>query len=70
MRDQHMNPEESVRAMVDCGAEHALATHFGTFHLTDEPIDAPARALEQARATAGVASERFRVLKPGQAWEL
>ena len=41
MRDQHMNPEESVRAFRDCGAELALAHHHGTFHLTDEAIDAP-----------------------------
>jgi len=43
MRDQHMNPEESVRAFADCGAERALAHHYGTFQLTDEPIDAPVR---------------------------
>ncbi len=70
MRDQHMNPEESVRAMMDCGAEQALATHFGTFHLTDEPIDAPLQALEQARAAAGLAPDGFRALRPGQVWEL
>jgi L-ascorbate metabolism protein UlaG (beta-lactamase superfamily) len=70
MHDQHMNPEESVRALADCGAEQALATHFGTFHLTDEPIDAPVQALERARAAAGLAPERFRALQPGQVWEL
>jgi len=70
MREQHMNPEESVRALRDCGAEQALAHHFGTFQLTDEPYDAPAQALETARRDAGVAPERFRMLKPGQVWEL
>jgi L-ascorbate metabolism protein UlaG (beta-lactamase superfamily) len=68
MRDQHMNPEESVRAFLDCGAELALAHHHGTFQLTNEPIDAPEQALTTARAAAGIAAERFRVLKPGQAW--
>ncbi|MPZ55650.1 MAG: MBL fold metallo-hydrolase [Rhizobiales bacterium] len=70
MREQHMNPEEAVRALLDCGAEQALAHHFGTFQLTDEPFDAPAQALETARQSAGVAPERFRALKPGQVWEL
>jgi L-ascorbate metabolism protein UlaG (beta-lactamase superfamily) len=70
MREQHMNPEEAVRAFHDCGAEQALAHHFGTFQLTDEPYDAPAQALTEARQAAGVAPERFRMLKPGEVWEL
>src|SRR5215475_2830670 len=41
MRDQHMNPAESVQALIDCGAELALGHHYGTFQLTDEPFDAP-----------------------------
>ncbi len=70
MRDQHMNPEEAVRAFLDCGAEQALAHHFGTFQLTDEPIDAPVAALAEARAAAGLADERFPALTPGTFLEL
>ena len=69
MRDQHMNPEESVQAFKDSGAEYALAHHFGTFQLTDEAMEAPAEALIAARAAAGIPPERFRMLAPGQAWE-
>jgi L-ascorbate metabolism protein UlaG (beta-lactamase superfamily) len=70
MRDQHMNPEEAVRAFRDCGAEVALAHHHGTFKLTDEAIDAPAIELSRALDAAGIDRERFRVLRPGQAWEI
>jgi L-ascorbate metabolism protein UlaG (beta-lactamase superfamily) len=70
MREQHMNPEEAVRAFGDCGAEQALAHHFGTFQLTDETYDAPVQALGQARDAAGIAAERFRALRPGEVWEL
>jgi L-ascorbate metabolism protein UlaG (beta-lactamase superfamily) len=70
MKDQHMNPEESVKAFLDCGAALALAHHHGTFQLTDEAIDAPEQALIAARAAAGLPAERFRTLKPGQVWEL
>jgi len=70
MREQHMNPEEAVRAFADCGAEQALGHHFGTFQLTDEPYDAPERALVAAREAAGVTPDRFRMLKPGEVWEL
>ncbi len=70
MRDQHMNPEDAVRALADCGAQQALAHHHGTFQLTDEAIDAPELALYAALEKAGVARERFVALKPGQVIEL
>jgi L-ascorbate metabolism protein UlaG (beta-lactamase superfamily) len=70
MREHHMNPQEAVRAFADCGAELALAHHHGTFQLTDEPIDAPPLALNQALLAAEIPHERFRVLTPGQVWEL
>jgi len=70
MRDQHMNPAESVQAFIDCGAEFALAHHHGTFQLTDEAIDAPRLALSEALVDARIPAERFRVLQPGQVWEL
>jgi L-ascorbate metabolism protein UlaG (beta-lactamase superfamily) len=70
MGDQHMNPAESVQALIDCGAEIALAHHYGTFQLTDEPIDAPLVALADALKVAGISPERFRALRPGQMWQL
>ena len=70
MRDQHMNPAESVQALIDCGAEIALAHHYGTFQLTDEPFDAPLVALADALNAAGISAERFRALQPGQVWQL
>ena len=41
MSKQHMNPEEAVRAFTELGARHFVAMHFGTFKLTDEPLDEP-----------------------------
>jgi L-ascorbate metabolism protein UlaG (beta-lactamase superfamily) len=70
MRDMHMNPAESVKALRDCGAQFALGHHYGTFQLTDEAIDAPVRALEAARVEAEIEPERFRLLKPGQFWDV
>jgi L-ascorbate metabolism protein UlaG (beta-lactamase superfamily) len=65
-----MNPAEAVLAFADCGAELALGHHYGTFQLTDEAIDAPVTALAAARAAAGIAPERFRLLQPGEVWQL
>jgi len=70
MREQHMNPAESVQAFLDCGAELALGHHYGTFQLTDEAIDAPLTALANALKVAGIPRERFRTLQPGQVWQL
>ena len=70
MRDQHMNPAESVQAFIDCGAELAFGHHYGTFQLTDEAIDAPLIALAEALKAAGVSPEQFRTLRPGQIWQL
>jgi L-ascorbate metabolism protein UlaG (beta-lactamase superfamily) len=70
MRDQHMNPEDAVKAFADCGAAQALAHHHGTFQLTDEAIDAPRQALNEALEKAGLPAERFVAPYPGQVWEL
>jgi L-ascorbate metabolism protein UlaG (beta-lactamase superfamily) len=41
MSKQHMNPEEATRAFLDLGARSFVAMHWGTFQLTDEPLDEP-----------------------------
>jgi L-ascorbate metabolism protein UlaG (beta-lactamase superfamily) len=70
MRDQHMNPADAVQAFRDLGAEMALGHHYGTFQLTDEAIDAPEIALAAERQAAGISPAQFRLLKPGETWEL
>ncbi len=70
MRDQHMNPEEAVKALADCGAQQGFAHHHGTFQLTDEAIDAPVIALHAALDAAGVPREKFVAAQPGQVFEL
>jgi N-acyl-phosphatidylethanolamine-hydrolysing phospholipase D len=55
----HLNPEEAVRAALDLGARAAVGMHFGTFDLSDEPVDEPsARFLAEARAR-GLGSSAF-----------
>ena len=70
MKDQHMNPSDAVKALADCGAQEALAHHHGTFQLTDEAIDAPVMALDEALKQAKIPPERFAALKPGQVYEI
>ncbi|HVU34640.1 MAG TPA: MBL fold metallo-hydrolase [Opitutaceae bacterium] len=66
MAPMHMNPEEAVRLHRDVGARLSVAMHWGTFQLTDEARDEPVKALETARAAAGVSPAEFRVIDAGQ----
>jgi L-ascorbate metabolism protein UlaG (beta-lactamase superfamily) len=50
MKPVHMNPEEALAAFRDLGAAHMLPMHWGTFDLTDEPIDEADRVLERLLA--------------------
>ncbi len=65
MRFVHLNPEEAVRAARDVRAAHAVAMHWGTFDLTDEPLDEPPRRFRAAARAAGL-DERAWVLAVGE----
>ena len=65
MAPMHMNPAEAVAAHRDVGARRSAAMHWGTFPLTDEARAEPVRALAAARSEAGVGTDEFRALVPG-----
>ena len=67
MKDHHCNPEEAVQIFHDCGAQHAIGHHWGTFQLTNEPIDEPAQHLAEHAGRTGIA-DRFKPFRPGQAF--
>jgi N-acyl-phosphatidylethanolamine-hydrolysing phospholipase D len=62
MRSVHMNPEEAVQALLDLHATRAVGMHFGTFDLTDEPLDEPPRWFHAEADRRG--------LKPDRVWTL
>ena len=70
MAPQHQNPEEAVQGMKLCNAAFAAGCHWGTFQLTNEPIDEPARKLAEALDAEGMPRERFRALRPGEVWDV
>lgn len=70
MRDQHMDPAEAWRAFLDLGARHLLPMHWGTFDLTDEPVDEAAREFAGVVESAGEDAERAPILAIGQGWHV
>lgn len=70
MEDAHMMPEEAVASVALLNARHALGYHFGTFNLTDEPIEDPVSRLTAELQRLAIDPARFRTLDPGQAWTI
>ena len=66
MSQQHVNPMESVRIHQDVKAKRSIGVHWGTFQLTDEPLDQPPRDLAMARQALGVKEADFGVLAIGE----
>jgi len=70
MRYQHLDPAEAYQAFLDLGARTMLPMHWGTFDLTDEPIDLPPKVLARVVAERGGDPERVRTLAIGERWKV
>jgi L-ascorbate metabolism protein UlaG (beta-lactamase superfamily) len=68
MESQHMNPEQAVQAVLDLGAQDFLAMHWGTFKLTDEPLDEPPQRLGAEWSRLRLAPSRLHILPVGATW--
>lgn len=70
MKPQHQNPDEAVAGMQLANAAYAVGHHWGTFKLTNEYVDEPVKALGVALKKAEVAPDKFRALRPGEAFDV
>jgi L-ascorbate metabolism protein UlaG (beta-lactamase superfamily) len=66
MSKQHMNPAEALRAFRDLGARRVVAMHWGTFKLTDEPLDEPPALFREGAAAQGLTDEVAHVAAVGE----
>jgi N-acyl-phosphatidylethanolamine-hydrolysing phospholipase D len=72
MKPVHLDPHEAVAAFRDVTSAHPahpsvmVAMHWGTFVLTDEPVDEPPRRTRDAWATEGLPPDRLWILQPGE----
>ena len=70
MGKQHVNPDEAVQIHLDLKARRSIGIHWGTFQLTDEPLDQAPADLAAARDKLGVSERQFSVLRHGETWRL
>ena len=66
MKDQHVDPDEAVSIHRDIKSRQSIGIHWGTFELTDEPLDQPIGDLAQALVRAGEPVDRFVLFKHGE----
>jgi len=66
MSKQHMNPDDALQAFVDLRARMMVAMHWGTFKLTDEPLDEPPLLFRQGAEARGLGAEMVRVAAVGE----
>ena len=66
MHDVHVTPEEALRIARDVKAGRVAAMHFGTFDLTDEPIDEPPQRFRVEAERLGWGEDRAWIMKVGE----
>ncbi len=66
MTKQHMNPEQATQAFEDLGAKTFVAMHWGTFKLTDEPLDEPPARLISTWKSKGLSPELCKIPAVGE----
>ena len=66
MKERHVNPAEAVQIHQDLKARRSAGVHWGTFNLTDEPLDQPPKDLSAALRERGLAADAFTVMAIGE----
>ena len=66
MKEQHINPAEAVQIHQDLKAKRSVGVHWGTFALTDEPLDQPPKDLAAARTAANITEDDFFLMAIGE----
>lgn len=66
MKMTHVTPEQALQIFAEVRGRTFVAMHWGTFDLTEEPIDEPPRRLEAEAGRLGLDPGKLWVLKHGE----
>jgi len=61
----HVSPEEALQIHPDVASKKSVI-HWGTFALTDEPLDEPPQRLKTALKTKQIPDDVFLAIKHGE----
>jgi len=68
----HMNPEDCMKAIAQLSAAQSAgrlvmaASHWGTFKLTDEPMDEPPEKMRELWLASGLDSNDLWIMRHGE----
>jgi L-ascorbate metabolism protein UlaG (beta-lactamase superfamily) len=66
MKYNHQEPNDAVKAFHDCKAKRLIPFHFGTFDLSDEPLNEPAVVLKQLQKEKKIREDELKIVKFGE----
>ena len=61
MSESHMDPEQAVDAAIDLKGRRAMAMHYGTFDLSDEPLSEPPERFSKAANSKSLDAWVFKI---------
>jgi len=70
MKSMHLNPEDAVKVHQDLQSRYSVGMHWGTFLLTDEPIEEPPQRLKKVLDQEGISQKQFFLMQHGQTLSL
>lgn len=66
MKYNHQEPADTIKAFQDCKAKRLIPFHFGTFDLSDEPLNEPAVVLQQLQKENKIGEDELKIVKFGE----
>ena len=66
MKDSHCDVREAIQIHKDIKSKKSIAMHWGTFQLTDEPMDEPIKLLEEQTNKLKLSKGEFSYMTHGE----
>lgn len=66
MKDHHCNVKEAIQIHKDIQSKYSIAMHWGTFQLTDEPMEEPVQLLKSLYTQKSLSDKKFITMKHGE----
>lgn len=66
MKNHHVDVADAIQIHKDLGSKKSVAIHWGTFKLSDEPLEEPAKELKRLSIEKSLNIEEFTTTRQGQ----